>query len=97
MQLPAEAPTTVHEAFARAAATHGDRPCLAVLPETAKAYGVAAGEHSYRDALVRISGLIEAYRAQGLRSRSSCRHFAGEPASLFLALVRIECAGRLAA
>jgi len=65
MQLPAEAPATVFEAFARAASRHGDRPCLAVLPETAKAYGIAAGELSYRDAFARVLELIEAYRAQG--------------------------------
>jgi acyl-CoA synthetase (AMP-forming)/AMP-acid ligase II len=65
MQLPAEAPTTVFEAFVRAAARHGERSCLAVLPETAEAYGIAAGELSYCDALVRISDLSEAYRAQG--------------------------------
>jgi acyl-CoA synthetase (AMP-forming)/AMP-acid ligase II len=65
MQLPAEAPITVFEAFARAAARHGDRPCLAVLPETAKAYAIAPGELSYGDVLARVSQLIEAYRAQG--------------------------------
>jgi acyl-CoA synthetase (AMP-forming)/AMP-acid ligase II len=65
MQLPAEAPITVFEAFTRAAMRHGERPCLAVLPETAKAYGIAAGELSYRQAALRISSLIEAYRAQG--------------------------------
>src|ERR1700730_9152635 len=65
MHLPAEAPTSVFEGFARAAARHPGRPCLGVLPETAKAYGIAAGELSYEDALARISRLIEAYRAQG--------------------------------
>jgi len=65
MQLPADAPDTVFEAFDRAAARHGERPCLAVLPETANIYGVAAGEISYRDALARISELVEAYRAKG--------------------------------
>jgi acyl-CoA synthetase (AMP-forming)/AMP-acid ligase II len=65
MQLPAEAPITVFEALARAAARHGDHPCLAVLPETAEAYAIAAGELSYGDVLARVSQLIEAYRAQG--------------------------------
>jgi acyl-CoA synthetase (AMP-forming)/AMP-acid ligase II len=65
MQLPAEAPITVFDAFARAATRHGDRSCLAVLPETAKAYAIAAGELSYREVLAHISVLIEAYRAQG--------------------------------
>jgi acyl-CoA synthetase (AMP-forming)/AMP-acid ligase II len=65
MQLPAEAPITVFDAFARAVTRHGDRSCLAVLPETAKAYAIAAGELSYREVLAHISVLIEAYRAQG--------------------------------
>jgi acyl-CoA synthetase (AMP-forming)/AMP-acid ligase II len=65
MQLPPEAPTTVFDAFASAAARHGDRPCLAVLPETAKAYAIAAGELSYSGVLAHISVLTEAYRAQG--------------------------------
>src|SRR5262245_41863479 len=65
MQLPAEAPTTVFEALARAAVRHRDRPCLAVLPETAKASGIAAGELSYRAAFTRVVKLREAYRAQG--------------------------------
>ena len=58
MQLPNEAPATVFDAFARAA-------FLAVLPETAQAYGIEAGEISYGEALVRISALREAYRAKG--------------------------------
>ena len=65
MQLPKEAPATVFEAFARAAARDGDKPFLAVLPETAQAYGIAAGEISYGAALARIKALSEAYRARG--------------------------------
>lgn len=65
MQLPNEAPATVFDAFARAAARHGERPFLAVLPETAQAYGIAAGEISYGEALARITALSEAYRAKG--------------------------------
>jgi acyl-CoA synthetase (AMP-forming)/AMP-acid ligase II len=65
MQLPNDAPATVFEAFARAAAHHGDKPFLAVLPETAQAYGIAAGEISYREALARIGALSDAYRAKG--------------------------------
>jgi acyl-CoA synthetase (AMP-forming)/AMP-acid ligase II len=65
MHLPHEAPDSVFEAFAGAAARYGALPCLAVLPETAKAYGIAAGELSYREALVSVLQLIEAYRAQG--------------------------------
>jgi len=65
MQLPNDAPATVFEAFARAAARHGEKLFLAVLPETAQAYGIAAGEISYGNALARISALSEAYRAKG--------------------------------
>jgi acyl-CoA synthetase (AMP-forming)/AMP-acid ligase II len=65
MQLPAEAPSSVFDAFSRAAARHGDKPFLAVLPETAAAYGIAAGEISYGAALERITALAEAYRASG--------------------------------
>lgn len=65
MQLPIESPATVFDAFARTAARHGDKPFLAVLPETAQAYGIAAGEISYADALARITALTDAYRAKG--------------------------------
>jgi acyl-CoA synthetase (AMP-forming)/AMP-acid ligase II len=65
MQLPIESPATVFDAFARAAARHGDKPFLAVLPETAQAYGIAAGEISYGDAHARIAALRDAYRAKG--------------------------------
>jgi acyl-CoA synthetase (AMP-forming)/AMP-acid ligase II len=65
LQLPPEAPVTVFEAFSRTAARHGDRPFLAVLPETALAYGIPAGEITYRQAEARITALIEACRAKG--------------------------------
>ena len=65
MQLPIDAPATVFEAFARSAARHGDKPFLAILPETAEAYGIAAGEISYGEALARINVLSQAYRASG--------------------------------
>jgi acyl-CoA synthetase (AMP-forming)/AMP-acid ligase II len=65
MQLPIEAPATVFEAFARAAARHGDKPFLAVLPETAEVYDIAAGEVSYGEARTRIAALTGAYRAKG--------------------------------
>src|SRR3954453_9591285 len=68
MQLPIESPATVFEAFARTAARHGDKPFLAVLPETAQAYGIAAGEISYGEALARIAALTEAYRAKSYGS-----------------------------
>ena len=65
MQLPNDAPATVFDAFARAAARYGEKPFLAVLPETAQAYGLAAGEISYAEALARIDALTEAYRTKG--------------------------------
>jgi malonyl-CoA/methylmalonyl-CoA synthetase len=65
MQLPNEAPATVFDAFAHAAARYGEKPFLAVLPETAQAYGIAAGEISYGEAFARINALTEAYRARG--------------------------------
>ena len=65
MRLPIEAPVTVFEAIARAAERHGDRPFLAVLPETADAYGIAAGEVSYGEAYAKIVALANAYRENG--------------------------------
>ena len=65
MQLPIDAPATVFEAFARAAARHGEKPFLAVLPETAQVYGLTAGEISYGEALATITALTDAYRAKG--------------------------------
>ena len=65
MQLPPEAPATVFEAFSRTVARHADRPFLAILPETALAYGLDAGEISYRQVATRVAALIETYRAGG--------------------------------
>ena len=56
---------TVADAFARAARQSGDRPFLAVLPETAASYGVAAGETSYGAAQQLILALRAAYSAAG--------------------------------
>src|SRR5579875_996625 len=61
----ATAPTTVHQAFAAAAAAHGERPFLAVLPETAAAYGIAAGEITYGDAARRVAALAASYERVG--------------------------------
>jgi acyl-CoA synthetase (AMP-forming)/AMP-acid ligase II len=65
MHLPAAAASTVFEAFARAAARHAARPSMAVLPETARAYAIAAGELPYGEALGRVHELVAAYRARG--------------------------------
>jgi acyl-CoA synthetase (AMP-forming)/AMP-acid ligase II len=66
-QLPIAGPATVFEAFSRTAARHGDRPFLATLPETARAYGLEPGEITYRQAGAMVSALIEAYRSKGYR------------------------------
>ncbi|MEO8653486.1 MAG: AMP-binding protein, partial [Ramlibacter sp.] len=62
MSLP---PDTVAHAFAQSVAQFGARPFLAVLPETAEIYGVAAGETRYAQAQERIDDLRAAYRAAG--------------------------------
>lgn len=58
-------PTTVHATFADAARGFVDRPFLNVLPETASAYGIAAGEITYRDMLLLVDDMRSAYRAAG--------------------------------
>ena len=62
MTSPAD---TVAQAFAQSAARFGARPFLAVLPETAAIYGVAAGETSYAQAQEKIAKLRAAYAAAG--------------------------------
>ena len=56
---------TVAEAFAQAAERHAARPFLALLPETAAAYGLAPGEWTYGEAQPRIAALRAAYAAAG--------------------------------
>ncbi|MGN6578657.1 MAG: AMP-binding protein [Bordetella sp.] len=56
---------TVYEVFCDTTAKWGKNPFLCVLPETAEAYGIAAGELSYADALVQIDRLRDAYAAAG--------------------------------
>lgn len=56
---------TVYEVFCGTTARWGRNPFLCVLPETAEAYGIAAGELSYADALVQIDRLRDAYAAAG--------------------------------
>ncbi len=65
MQLPADASTTVFDAFARSAARFSQRPFLATIAQTAAAYGVAPGEIAYAAALQEVTGLREAYRGKG--------------------------------
>jgi acyl-CoA synthetase (AMP-forming)/AMP-acid ligase II len=56
---------TVFAAFAETARRCPDHPFLAVLPETAVAYGIDAGEITYRAASERVATLADAYRRQG--------------------------------
>lgn len=58
-------PASVFDAFAAAAGRWPDRPMLAVLPETAAAYGIEAGETSYAAAARRVEAIRAALRAAG--------------------------------
>ncbi|WP_258128786.1 AMP-binding protein [Achromobacter anxifer] len=57
--------TTVHQAFRDTAARYGAQPFLCILPETAQAYGIAAGELSYGQAAEAIETLRAAYARAG--------------------------------
>ncbi len=57
--------TTVHQAFRDTAARYGAQPFLCILPETAQAYGIAAGELSYAQANEAIETLRAAYAGAG--------------------------------
>ncbi|PLC49001.1 ATP-dependent acyl-CoA ligase [Pollutimonas subterranea] len=57
--------TTVYQAFAEAAQQWPQHPFLCVTPETAHAYGIAAGEISYRDAQASIDALKATFGAAG--------------------------------
>lgn len=57
--------TTVHQAFRDTAARYGAQPFLCILPETAQAYGIAAGELSYAQAAEAIEALRTAYARAG--------------------------------
>jgi acyl-CoA synthetase (AMP-forming)/AMP-acid ligase II len=56
---------TVFDAFAETAACFPQRGFLCVLPETAKAYGIADGEITYGGALEQITALKARYREAG--------------------------------
>jgi len=57
--------TTVHQAFLDTASCHDARPFLCILPETARAYGIEAGELSYAQAADAIETLRAAYARAG--------------------------------
>jgi acyl-CoA synthetase (AMP-forming)/AMP-acid ligase II len=63
-QLPA-GPNTVFAAFRAAAAQDARRPFISVLTETAKAYGIEAGDISYGQAWARVERIADAYRRAG--------------------------------
>ena len=57
--------TTVYQAFRDSAARYGAQPFLCILPETAQAYGITAGELSYAQAAEAIEALRAAYARAG--------------------------------
>ncbi len=57
--------TTVFEALTETVRLFPDRPFVQVLPETAKIYGIEAGEITYRTILSEASSLADEYRAAG--------------------------------
>lgn len=56
---------SVHDSFRAAVDRGAGRPMLAVLPETAAAYGIPAGEITYGQAADEVDRLIRAWRAAG--------------------------------
>jgi len=56
---------SVHDAFRETAARFPDRPMLAVTAETARIYGIDAGEISYADAAREVDRLAAEYVAAG--------------------------------
>lgn len=56
---------TVHAAFAATASRFPDHPFLHILPSVADAYGIDAGEITYRSASSTIAELATRYRAAG--------------------------------
>lgn len=66
MTFPDPAHGTVHAAFAAAAARWPDAPFLRLLPETAAAYGIDAGDLRYGQAFEDVDRLRLRYRAAGL-------------------------------
>lgn len=65
--MPAITATTVHGAFADAAARWPNRPFLNVLPETAAVYGIEAGEITYARAAAEVDRLRAALAQAGMK------------------------------
>ncbi len=59
-------PSTVYRAFIETAGRFPQQPFIAVLPETAAVYGIAAGETSYAAMAEAVAAQIAAYKAAGL-------------------------------
>ncbi len=70
MTQPRTEDGSVYGRFAATARRWPERPFLNVLPETAAAYGIDAGELSYRAALEAIETLRAAYEAAGYAAGS---------------------------
>lgn len=60
-------PDSVYDALQTMARLYPDRPLLAVLPETAKAYGIDAGEWSYREIAAAAEKVAGRFGAAGYR------------------------------
>lgn len=58
--------TTVYDYFARAHARWPDRPMLNVLPETAEAYAIPAGDISYAEAMGRVDDFANRFQKAGI-------------------------------
>jgi len=59
-------PETVYAIFRAAVARFPDRPFLAVLPGTARAYGIEAGEITYAAMAAAVEARIDVYAAAGI-------------------------------
>ena len=63
---PADSGTSVFQAFQNAVRTHGERPMLYLVEDTARRYGDSPGAIGYAEADAQVRPLIAAYRSLGL-------------------------------
>lgn len=63
-------PASVYRAFQQTVATHGERPMLQLVADTARRYGRDPGIVTYRDADAQVTQCIAAYRGLGLQPRT---------------------------
>ena len=66
--MVADKPATVFDVLMRTAARFGERPFVQVLPETAAAYGIEAGELPYATMAADALALRQAYATAGYQS-----------------------------